>query len=61
MKSETMGLVLGWALIIVAALGWIKNVVKLYDSPALVEWGGVEVMRVVGVFFAPLGAVLGWF
>ena len=46
----------------VAFIGWIMNIWKIIDSGfVLAEWGGMQVARVIGVFVAPLGAVLGWF
>lgn len=42
--------------------GWIANIYKIITFGfAVSEWGGMEVARVVGVFLAPLGAVLGYF
>lgn len=42
--------------------GWVANIVKLIDSGfAVASWGGMEVARVVGIFIAPLGSVLGFF
>lgn len=41
--------------------GWIANIVKLVsvDMP-LAEFGTMEVLRVVGIFLAPLGSILGF-
>lgn len=39
--------------------GWIGNVVQLAGA----DWGqitGLLVLKAIGVFVAPLGAVLGW-
>ena len=41
--------------------GWVMNIVALVHSPAIALWGGLEVMRVIGIFAAPLGAILGLF
>ncbi|HEJ7888695.1 hypothetical protein [Serratia quinivorans] len=59
MKTLSIGMsVLG----IAAVIGWIMNVWKIIDTGfVLAEWGGLQVARVIGVFVAPLGAVLGWF
>lgn len=47
---------------IAALVGWIMNIVKIIQTGFVVaEWGGFEVARVIGVFLAPLGAVIGWF
>lgn len=55
----------GWLIyftsILLLVIGWVMNIVALTNAPALVEWGAMEVLRVVGIFLAPLGGVLGWF
>jgi len=61
-----MGKDLGFiaVLLLVAAgfIGWGMNVYKIFtiDIP-LAEFGIAEVMRIVGIFVAPLGAVMGFF
>jgi len=39
--------------------GWIANIIKIVASP-FDPVTGLEIARVVGVFMAPLGAVLGF-
>lgn len=47
---------------ILGAVGWISNIVKLIGTGfAIASCGWMEVARVVGIFLAPLGAVLGFF
>jgi hypothetical protein len=42
--------------------GWCVNIYKIIDTGfVMAQWGGLEVARVIGVFVAPLGAVLGFF
>lgn len=49
-------------LVLASAGGWCANIYKLFTSGlAIAEWGGMEVLRVVGIFVAPLGAALGFF
>lgn len=38
--------------------GWVLNIIKLCSADGM---GGMEMARAVGIFVAPLGAVLGWF
>lgn len=48
------------AAVALGAGGWIANIVKIVGS----DFGhitGMLVMRIIGVFVAPLGAVLGFF
>ena len=41
--------------------GWIANIYKLASSDIpLVAWTAVEILRVVGIPIAPLGAVMGY-
>ena len=47
------------ALAIVSLAGWIWNIVKLSDL-GLDPLTGEVVIRVVGIFVAPLGAVMGY-
>jgi len=52
-------------LIVVAALagigGWVANIYKLATCGLeLASVGMLEVMRVIGIFIAPLGGVLGF-
>jgi len=60
------GAVIGWfalciALCIAGLVGWIMNIVKIFQiGMPLADWGAFEIGRVVGVFLAPLGAVMGF-
>ncbi len=62
MKRVTVSGQLALVFVIVAlvgAWGWISNIIKL----ASMDFGGVTgmlVLRAIGVFVAPLGAVLGF-
>ena len=56
-----MKLLLFWASIVLTLYGWVMNIVALVHAPAIALWGGLEVMRVIGIFAAPLGAILGLF
>lgn len=48
------------AVLILALIGgWIANIVKLINSD-FANMSGLIVMRVIGVFIAPIGAVLGF-
>jgi hypothetical protein len=46
------------AIAILPLIGWILNIVKIISC----DWAisAEEVLRVVGIFVAPLGAVLGF-
>lgn len=49
------------AIAVIGFGGWVANIVKLVNSGfEVAQWGGMEVARVIGIFFAPLGAVLGF-
>lgn len=48
-----------FALIIAIAYGWIANIVTIAHSN-FSEITGMLVLRVVGIFVAPLGVVLGY-
>lgn len=48
---------LGFALIIFGGIGWVMNIVAVAQSDVV---SGMVILRVVGIFMAPLGAVLGY-
>lgn len=54
-------IVLVWlAIIIAGGYGWIMNIVSLAGMDAVLSTG-MGILRIVGIFVAPLGAVLGYF
>lgn len=46
-------------LLMLGAGGWIANVVKIVGT-GLADFNGMLIARCIGVFLAPLGAVLGF-
>ena len=44
-------------LVLVAGIGWVSNIITLFH---LDTFSGEMVLRVVGIFLAPIGAVLGF-
>ena len=59
--GKVIGVLAVIAVMIIGAIGWAWNIVKLFgfDGP-LAEIGMLEVLRIIGIFLAPLGAILGW-
>lgn len=54
----------GLSLWVIGAIGWVWNIVKLfsfYETHVLVQTGGIEVLRIIGIFLAPMGSILGFF
>jgi prepilin-type N-terminal cleavage/methylation domain-containing protein len=48
-----------WILIVfVSAWGWVWNIIKLADMDSGVT--GLFVLRIIGIFLAPLGVVVGF-
>lgn len=48
-----------WAAIVLAGLyGWVNNIITLFGMSDV--WTGEGVLRVAGIFAAPLGAILGY-
>jgi len=47
------------ALIIGGGIGWVLNIVKLVGA-GFDPIGAEVVLRVIGIFMAPLGAILGY-
>lgn len=47
-----------WALVIGALWGWVVNIIALAGNQG--ESVGLIALRIVGIFMAPLGSILGW-
>lgn len=43
------------ALTTAATAGWVLNIIKIFDPIS-----GLWIMRVAGVFFFPIGCIVGW-
>ena len=56
-KWALVGLFALIALIIASVFGWVMNVIQIVHSSAI---DGLVIVRIIGVFMAPLGAVLGY-
>ncbi|EHQ2949263.1 hypothetical protein IF157_21385 [Salmonella enterica subsp. enterica serovar Typhimurium] len=42
-------------------IGWVMNIVKIFDAGPISEWTAAVLVRVIVVFVAPIGAIFGWF
>lgn len=58
MKAFFLTLACGGLLLAVG--GWIANIVKLASMDHLWPLTGLSILRVVGIFLAPIGAILGF-
>ena len=45
--------------VVAAVAGWVMNIITIAHSN-FSDLTGLLVLRVVGIFVAPLGAILGW-
>lgn len=54
---------IGWAVfVIVGVIGWVMNIMKLFEVDLILsQLTMVEVLRIIGIFLAPLGTVMGYF
>ena len=59
MRSEDIAAIVWLCIIIAIAYGWIMNIVSIAHS-SFNDITGMLVLRVVGIFVAPLGTVLGF-
>ena len=63
MSSSEQGAIIAalvWlAIVVAAAYGWVMNIVQLYHS-SFSEITGQLILRVIGIFVAPLGSVMGY-
>ena len=57
MKDSDWGAFIWLGLIILGGIGWVLNIVEIAHAEIV---NGFVMLRVVGIFMFPLGAVLGW-
>ena len=57
--GTSLGLLMYLAFVVAIIGGWIMNLVEIvnYDFTSIT---GMIILRIAGIFIAPLGAVLGW-
>jgi hypothetical protein len=57
--NTAMGVFLYLSLLILLLGGWVMNLIEIvnYDFASIT---GMIILRIAGIFIAPLGAVLGW-
>jgi hypothetical protein len=57
--GTSLGLLMYLAFIVAIIGGWVMNIVEIanYDFASIT---GMIILRIAGIFIAPLGAVLGW-
>jgi hypothetical protein len=48
------------AIVLALVVGWVMNIITLVDAD-FANITGLLVLRVIGIFIAPLGGVLGYF
>lgn len=54
------GAIIAIGLTIAALVGYVMNIVQLVQTPAA-EFGTMEIVRIIAIFVAPVGCVLGYF
>ena len=57
--GATVAALVWLALVIVLCYGWVANIITLYNSNFDTITGQL-VLRVVGIFVAPLGTIMGY-
>lgn len=59
-KQNAWALLSFYLLILVGGfIGWVLNIVNLFKTENF-EFTGVVILQIVGIFVAPLGAILGY-
>lgn len=54
-------MIIVWAALwVLGAIGWVLNIITIAGS-SFDHITGILVLRIIGVFVAPIGAVLGYF
>jgi len=54
------GLIVGFIFMILVAIGWVMNIVHLVHQESI-GFTGETIIRIIGIFLAPIGSIMGWF
>lgn len=57
MNDKDWGALIGLGIVLLGAAGWICNIVEIAHTDSV---SGMTILRAIGIFFFPLGAVLGY-
>ena len=57
--KEWCGSLAVFAVVIAACVGWVVNIITLFHMTAILSGEGI--IRIIGIFVAPLGAIMGYF
>ncbi len=58
MIKDAEGIIIWLVIVMGSSIGWVSNIIKIL---ALDSFSGELVVRSIGVFVPPLGAILGYF
>lgn len=60
--ASICGILVFWlAIVVTIGMGWVMNIMALFNSAGPVLETGVGIVRLIGVFIVPVGAIMGWF
>ncbi len=59
MRIGIFGALVWLGIVIAGVIGWILNIITIAHTDNLLSTG-MGILRVVGIFVPPLGAILGW-
>lgn len=57
-RADLTALLIYFTIAALAIIGWVKNIIAIVGSDGTLT--GMLIGRVIGVFVAPIGAILGW-
>jgi len=60
MKSSIAGFLIMLSIVVAAGYGWIVNLLALINMEPFI-WSAKSVIGIGGVFFPPVGVIMGWF
>lgn len=60
-QGHTMVYIIAAIAAIIAIVGYVMNIVKFATGfEEIASMGGIEILRLIGIFFAPLGSIMGY-
>jgi hypothetical protein len=59
MRFSIAAVLIWLGIVVLGAIGWVLNIITIFNTDHILD-SGKGILRVVGIFVPPLGAIMGW-
>jgi hypothetical protein len=59
MRFSIAAVLIWLGIVVLGAIGWVLNIITIFNTDHILD-SCKGILRVVGIFVPPLGAIMGW-